>query len=352
MTEDLLDKYLNDNCTADELQAIIRWMDSEALQKKEVKKAFTQWEKYQPGERFLEEERSLALLYKIHHEINIQQQKNKPETTIHRIGTILAKVAAVLFLPVAGILFFWLMEKQHTINSFTDATVDSLEIIAPVGSQTLVQLSDGSEVFLNYGSRLKYPKYFTGPEREVVLTGEGYFNVNTNPEKPFVVKTGNLRVKALGTAFNVMAYPRDTNIETTLVEGKLEITRQRSNGSVHSVGILTPGQHLVYNLQTNNFICTEGEIDEYISWKDGKLIFRNESIVNIANRLGRWYNVEFEIKDAEARDFTYTATFVDETVYQILDLMAIATPIKYKIVPRLKLQDGSFSKQKIIIERK
>ncbi len=115
---------------------------------------------------------------------------------------------------------------------------------------------------------------------------------------------------------------------------------------------MIPGQHVKYNIETEKIESKVGDIEKYVAWKDGKLIFKNESIVTIANKLSRWYNVEFEISDPEVREFTYTATFVDETVIQILDLMCIATPIKYKTLPRNKLPDGTFSKQKIKIEKK
>ena len=100
-------------------------------------------------------------------------------------------------------------------------SVDSLEVIAPVGSRTVVELSDGSVVHLNYGSRMKYPQNFSGETRSVVLTGEGYFKVAHNPDKPFVVSTGIIDVIAVGTIFNVNAYPENNNIATTLVEGKV-----------------------------------------------------------------------------------------------------------------------------------
>lgn len=94
----------------------------------------------------------------------------------------------------------------------------------------------------------------------------------------------------------------------------------------------------------------QGNIEKYISWKDGKLIFKDESIVNIANKLGRWYNVEFVFADKKSMEHTYTATFVDESLYQILDLLKLATPIEYTIPPRRKLPNGTFSKQKVIIK--
>jgi ferric-dicitrate binding protein FerR (iron transport regulator) len=97
---------------------------------------------------------------------------------------------------------------------------------------------------------------------------------------------------------------------------------------------------------------TKGNVEKYISWKDGKLVLDNESIVAIANKLSRWYNVEFEFNSNVANKYTYSGTFVGETLFQILDIMTIASPVTYKALPRKKLTDGTFSKQKIVISER
>jgi ferric-dicitrate binding protein FerR (iron transport regulator) len=236
------------------------------------------------------------------------------------------------------------------MNKYTDMAVDSLEIIAPIGSRTVVQLSDGTEINLNYGSKIKYPRNF-GNTREVTLSGEGYFDVTHNPDKPFIVKTGKLNVKALGTEFNVQAYPGDDVIETTLVEGKVVIEKTIPGEKNQSVGKMIPGQHIAYNLNSDKITSTKGSIDKYIAWKDGKLVFDNESITEITEKLGRMFNVEFEVAD-NAKDFSYTVTFFNDPLYLILDLMKETAPITYDVLSRKRQSDGTFSKQKIRIEKR
>lgn len=229
--------------------------------------------------------------------------------------------------------------------------VDSLEVIAPVGSRTVVQLADGSTVHLNYGSFIKYPRIFRGNVREISLSGEAYINVAHNPEKPFTVKTGKVNVTALGTEFNVRAYPDEKTIATTLITGKVRIDKAFPGADPVPLGSLVPGQHIRYNTETGNVESHKGRVDSYIAWKDGKLVFDNTPITEVTLELSRKFNVDIEVAD-EIRYLTYTVTFADDPLYLILDLMTETTPIAYKRIPRIKLADGSFSKQKISIEKK
>ena len=259
--------------------------------------------------------------------------------------------AAILLLPVLAFLFYTLSEKSFEPAMYANMAVDSVEIIAPIGSRTVVQLSDGSEVHLNYGSKIKYPQNFIGNTREVLLSGEGYFNVARNPEKPFIVKTRQLNIKALGTALNVWAYPDEDVIKTTLVNGKVVLEQTEIDGEPKTIGTMVPGQHVNYNIKTGAVSSSKGDIAKYIAWKDGKLVFENESIRQVADRLSRMFNVDIEVSD-NIKEYTYTVTFVDEPLFQILDLMTLATPVSYKALPRKKLPDGTFSKQKVVIEKR
>jgi ferric-dicitrate binding protein FerR (iron transport regulator) len=114
---------------------------------------------------------------------------------------------------------------------------------------------------------------------------------------------------------------------------------------------MTPGQHVDYSLRTGDIASTKGKVEKYISWTDGKLIFEDTPILQVTERLSRMFNVTFEVND-EIKEYVYTVTLADESLSQILDLITIATPVVYKALPRKKLSDGTFSKQKIIIEKR
>jgi transmembrane sensor len=355
MTKETIIKFLNNRCTVAELEEIIRWVNKEALSEEGIQVAFDDWKSFREEENAEDDEKFSVLFDKIQQKINSENRKNqtaKPRTPVFL--TWLTKAAAILLLPVLAFLFYTLSENAEIKTEAARVThlpVDSLEIIAPPGSRTVVQLTDGSEVHLNYGSRLKYPQTFTGNSREVRLTGEGYFDVAHNTEKPFIVKTGNLNVKALGTAFNVLAYPEDDAVETTLVNGKVVLESVEKEGTIKTIGSMTPGQHVNYNIKTGAFLSSEGNIEKYIAWKEGKLIFDETTIIEAAEKLSRMFNVSIEVDDA-IKDYTYTVTFEDEPLFQILELMTVATPVRYKALPRKKLQDDTFSKQKIVFEKR
>lgn len=352
MTKDLINKFLNNQCTSEELQKVLQWVRTDALNTNGKELNLQEWRGYEGEDLFSEEEKLNSLLDKIHHKINISNNlelDNKRPIQKATLFTWITRAAAILLIPVIAFLLYTTSQKTHIIDDYVNAKVDSLEIIAPIGSKTIVQLSDGSEVFLNHGSKLKYPQKFVGLTREVVLSGEAYFKVAHNTEKPFVVNTANIKIKALGTEFNVLAYPNEDIIETTLVNGKVTLEELNTKEGIHFLGRMEPNQHVRYNTQTGKVTSTLGNVEKYVSWKEGRLIFKNEPIEQIANRLNRWYNVEIIFEDDEVKALSYTATFVDETLFQILDLMELATPIKYKAMPRQKLEGGIFSKQKIII---
>jgi ferric-dicitrate binding protein FerR (iron transport regulator) len=356
MTKETIIKFLNNRCSEVELDEAIQWANTRALNEESKPWLLESWTNYQVNDDFEDDEKFSILFDKIQQKIDFyEQQKLTTESRISGLSVFtswLTRAAAILLIPVLGFLLYTLSEKRTESLKYAGLAVDSLEIVTPVGSRTVVHLSDGSEVHLNYGSKLKYPQFFSGNTREVILTGEGYFNVFHNPEKPFIVKTRKLNVQALGTAFNVLAYPTNDFIETTLVNGKVVLIQNNANGTAQYIGTMAPGQHVNYNFKTDVISSTKGNIEKYIAWKDGKLVLDNESIVAIANKLSRWYNVEFEFKSNVVNKYTYSGTFVGETLFQILDIMTIASPVTYKALPRKKLPDGTFSKQKIIISER
>ncbi len=353
MTTDLLIKFLNNNCTEKELQEVLHWVKTEALTEEAQKLGYDDWRNYQEETHSFEDERFSVLFDRIQEEIDNTDRVGMQTKTITLpiLSKWLTRAAAILLIPVLAFLLFTLSENKVINSQYSSAVVDSLEIISPIGSRSVVQLSDGSTVYLNYGSKIKYPQFFLGDTREVILEGEGFFEVTHNPEKPFIVKTGGINVKAIGTSFNVMAYSDNNDVQTTLVNGKVLLEQISQEGELQTIGSMEPGQHVAYHKLTNEIYSSKGNVEKYVAWKDGKLVFEDTPILEVAEKLSRMFNVDIQVHD-EITDYFYTVTFIDEPLFQILDLMTIATPVVYKTLPRKKLTDGTYSKQKIIIEKK
>lgn len=170
------------------------------------------------------------------------------------------------------------------------------QLIIPYGKTSEILLPDGTKVFLNAGSRLAYPDLFTGSAREVLLTGEAYFEVKHDLKHPFIVQVNGLRIKDLGTAFNVSAYPVDGQIETVLTEGKLSIKPDNS-GLFSQATELVPGQMASFDRQTNQIKVKSVDVDDYIFWTQGMLKFESVDLSRIVKKLERFYNIRFQFND-------------------------------------------------------
>jgi len=346
MTKEIFIKYLQGDCNEAEFEQLILWIREGSLNSADREMVQDVWDQFEPQSGPVENIKYTRLLDKIHHQININQnsaQLGTPKTTgKHRLLSILTRAAAILLLPVLSLLFYTnLSERDRYVSNLSD-----LEVEAPAGSLMHIKLGDGTKVCLNHGSKLKYPYRFEGENRKVFLTGEAYFELAHNTKVPFIVGTNCLDVKATGTAFNVSAYPEDENIETTLVEGKVILYESKTN---HEIKALSPGECLKFIPQKNRYTLESLNTEKYIAWKDGQLVFKNERVADVAKKLARCYNVEVEIANEKVNEFTFTATFMDETLPQVLELLTLATPVSYQLTSREKLPDGSFSKQKVLI---
>jgi len=256
------------------------------------------------------------------------------------------KIAAVLLIPLllGNILYFMFRSNNQSVNQESVYN----ELFAPFCTRSELKLSDGSLVWLNSGSSIKYPDKFTGKNRTVFLKGEAYFEVKSDREKPFIVETKSLSVKATGTKFNVSGYTSADEAEVTLLSGKVEVNLTDNKKNIKS-SILDINQHFSFNKASGTTSIINEDPYKYISWKDGKLVFRNESLTQVIKKISQVFNIDIEIKGKEIQNYSYRATFHDESLSEILKLLKISSPIDYIEVKRDPLPDGSFPRKKVII---
>ncbi|MGV8133868.1 MAG: FecR family protein [Mangrovibacterium sp.] len=170
------------------------------------------------------------------------------------------------------------------------------QILVPYGTRAKVILSDRSVVWLNAGSRLIYPSSFRDKKREVTLFGEAFFEVEKNPDQPFIVKTSGYRIKVLGTHFNVSAYPGDDISQTVLTEGSVQVTMEQDNWFDKNI-VLKPNELFSYNKVSNSSTIEKVRADMYVLWKDGILQFEKEDLSRILKKLERFYNIQIDLKN-------------------------------------------------------
>lgn len=284
-----------------------------------------------------------------------EQQITLNRRTVFCFAAIAATV--VFFL---GISYILQSKKIRVLQSYEG----EMFVYSPRGQRTELTLPDNTKVWLNSGSSLRYPANFNKKNRNVKIEGEAFFEVEKNPAKPFIVNTGEVKVKVYGTSFNIKAFPDEQYIETTLIKGKLSVMPHKVKKEI----FLSPNEKCIYKKtekkvvmyeQTDTVaptktkkparqiekqpkekhrIVIEKNIDpeEEKVWKDGRLIFKNEPFGKLAIKLERWFNVKIHFEDEEIKQYKYTGAFEKETVNQAMEALHFSSQqsYKYKIIYR------------------
>ncbi|MBW6537601.1 MAG: FecR domain-containing protein [Mariniphaga sp.] len=254
---------------------------------------------------------------------NTIEKREKWKTLKTRYLNVAVRVAAALVVGLfLGIYVTSLVNKQEPV--FYTAH-------SPMGSVSEWNLPDGTVIFLNSGSEIKYSVNSKKAPREVFLTGEAWFQVGKDKKRPFVVHTPFFDVQVTGTRFNVKAYKEENRATTTLEEGEV-IIRSEKNPELAEGIVLKPGQQLALAGDAKNPEIQEVNTRWFTAWKDNKLILVNMPLKELIVLLERKYGVEFVVKDETVLNYHCDATFHGETLIELLDILKGMIAIDYKIV--------------------
>ncbi|MCB4807838.1 FecR domain-containing protein [Tamlana sp. 62-3] len=202
----------------------------------------------------------------------------------------------------------------------------------PYGKHFEISLSDGTKVYLNAGSSLKYPvNFINGSERKVFLTGEAYFDVEKDAKHPFIVNSGEMNVRVLGTEFNLSSYPEDKNIKTVLVEGAVSVYNAEDAYTSSSSTKLSPGFKASFNKGSKTVSVKKADLDMETAWVKGRIIFRKTLFSDIIKKLERQYNVSIENNNLEIGNQRFAASFDNETIEEVLESFNTNFNIDYTI---------------------
>lgn len=282
-------------------------------------------------------ERLSALLDRIHHKISLKES-GRARSLTERVTRFYYRIAAVILIPIlAGTGF--LLSRDRAVSSIT---APKTSIYAPAGSRVSFTLPDGTEGMLNSGSTLTYRMPFI-TDRSVVLTGEAWFEVSHDEKHPFTVDAGDLDLTVLGTAFNVSAYPDEGYVEVVLESGKVLVNSEQYNEGM----VMSPSEKLVY--ENGRVSRSTTDPSKYSSWTDGKLVFRSDSMSEVARRIERWYNVKVEIMDDDLEKYSFRATFEDDPLEEVLKFLGMTSPIRYEISPRYLAEDSTYTRSVVKI---
>jgi transmembrane sensor len=351
----LIIKYLEGKSTLNESKQIAEWLDKDEQNKIyfiALKKAFIELKLNAHQDDSETEEAYLKFLEKATHEKN----KNSLEETLEfslftnhfwRYAAIL-----IIFFAVGGGAFLTGRMTNKVQNN------NYCEISAPLGGKSSIILPDGTKIWLNAGSKIKYDGKFDITSRELFLEGEAYFDV-AKKNKPFIVHTSDIDIRVYGTSFNVKSYPDEDRIETTLVEGLIRIEQKESDETLylspkeklvfHKLNkelevkepskdtiektVKTPAHQEILKIEEGNFIEISKNVntEESVSWKDGSLVFNQETLENLAKKLERKYDISFKFENEDLKNYSFSGTLRDFPLEQVLQAIKYTSPIDYTI---------------------
>ena len=234
------------------------------------------------------------------------------------------KYAAIFILAFAlGSVNFYLINRNE--RDQLSAVYNTIEV--PYGDRSQITLYDGTKVWLNSGTKFRYPVTFSSRTRDVFVEGEAYFNVAKDAKHPFVVSAGSLKIKVLGTSFNVCAYPEDNEFSATLDEGSINAVNTTSGDGVK----LNPGEQLILSRKTNGMKLRQVNTELYTSWKESLLKFENAPFEELLKKMERWYDVKIIVDPTINTKERYTMTIKTESLREMLQVVSKTTAMKYEI---------------------
>ncbi|MDX9881166.1 MAG: DUF4974 domain-containing protein [Prolixibacteraceae bacterium] len=250
--------------------------------------------------------------------------KKNPFLFFRQIGRYAAVFMVALF--IGGLVYSWLQPRFSAGLSSSSW----VEYTAPYGSKTNLKLNDGSFVWLNAGTTLRVDPQFGTRNRNIQLEGEACFEVAKNKKLPLVVKAKEISVTALGTKFNVKAYPDEAAVQTILIEGLVKL-QNHTTGKPSEV-LLKPGQKAVFNPSDNQFTVLDSPDVYEVSWTTNKWVIKNTTLGELSRLLERRYNVDFTFSDERIKTYEFGGTIKDETIEQVLTAISYSSPLKYKLI--------------------
>jgi transmembrane sensor len=317
--KEIFEKYIYGNCTSEEEKLIKEKLGVSATSGEILQLLKKHW--YEVDQSNFETDANFDLtLNRIHHTVNsLEEEERKSQfTLLHRFysWSRIAAAVVIIFMASVGV---WYSGYKGLFQKEVFYTVSCVR-----GQSSSVELPDGSQVWLNGASSIVYSSRYGYRNRHIELEGEGFFSVEKNAGAPFVVKSGDIEVTALGTRFNVDAFLDDKPVKVTLEEGRVNVFYRDESIEME------PGMQVV--VDNNEMNLRQVDTQLFTSWHSGTLIFRDEVLHSIACQLGKIYDVEFVFETDELKSFRYRgAVSLDNSILKALEMLRFSTGIKYEI---------------------
>lgn len=320
----LIAKYFAGEISEDEVSHLRGWLESSVENKMLFDDLKQEWGAFDLHTTSKDKTR---VLNKVKARIKADEPIVKKEVkTLFMRSWYKMAASVIVAISVGTLAWYQVNEPFSTLNTLGYEVSD-----CEAGMQKEILLSDGSYVFMNGDSRVKYKKELPGDERNIFLEGEAFFDVARNEDKPFVIGLDGAEVKVLGTSFNIKAYPEDKLMETSVLTGKVSFKHLHGIWKKDQENMfLVPGQKGVINYENESFDQLNVDNKHDVAWMKKKLIFNNTSLLEITKTLYRMYGVNFKLLDGSLEDLKITADFENEELEEIMKILEMTSEFSYK----------------------
>ncbi|HNX88355.1 MAG TPA: DUF4974 domain-containing protein [Paludibacteraceae bacterium] len=316
----LFERYILNTASPDEVKKLCHWVNNNL--------EISNWLENQilHSSDEIDKELQLRMFKDIKSSLQIEKPIEMPTVelkeltrpSIQRFKTWMLVASFLIFPLISGLGVYLFMSNKKV----SDPSIVSVER----GQKASITLPDGSKVWLNSLSKLTYSSDFNLDKRELLLDGEAYFEVAKNPKKPFVVKSNEITVEALGTAFGIKAYSEDVRVSSILMHGKVRVT------TPNGINILKPNERIQYDkIKRTTQQSTVTNAIDFTGWIHNELRFENESLDEIAKNVQRIYNVEIIFASEGLKKLRYTGTVDNNSLESVLNIITLTSPISYQM---------------------
>lgn len=321
---ELLRRFLQDECSEDEYRQVKNWVNASENEEEVLSFIEKHWrpESGQQGQETINYDKIFG---RVKTDIAVKRTTTKHFPTRQAIVSQWLKIAAVLLLPALMVGTYYLIRHQPEEQAIAYEQKTNQR-----GQKSKISLPDGTVVWLNAASSLRYVSDFLDGKREVVLEGEAFFDVAENERLPFKVITGEVETVALGTSFNINAFPENRTLGIALVTGKVAVSHQHR---AHVAGeiILDPGEKVLFDPVTDDFNKLNFDYRKEVSWKQGIIYFENADIEYIRATLERWFNVDLVFSNQPKRPWHFSGEFDNSSLERVLERMAYTERFSFEI---------------------
>lgn len=311
----IFEKFLQNQASRDEVEILLRWLKD--------KKDFREWmdREWDVTSADIDLTLQQKLFRQIKEEVDLKTKAASPvkDNKLRNLFLFTLRIASVIILLLTtGFSVYYYTKKQMAMPDM----IVSVE----KGQKANVVLPDGSKVAVNSDSRLTYGSRFNEKERVIMLEGEAYFEIAPDEKRPFIIETNELKVRALGTSFNVKSYEEENNASAVLMTGRVEVASGRD------CLILNPNERILFDKHTGSMTKSIVEdADAFVNWRYNKLTFNGETFESIVYTLERYYNIRIIFETESLKKYRFTGTTANTSLESILQIFSLTSPLSYEV---------------------